>query len=145
MTTMPPFVSHRRVEFSQTDMAGIVHFSNYYKWMEELEHDFFRAHELPILKQQPDGTYLGWPRVNASCRFHAPARYDDRIEGRLTLERIGFKSLTYSMEFWRGDLQLASGRMKTVCCLFSPDGTLTSVEIPQWYLEKLEPFVESTH
>ncbi len=138
---MPPFISHRRVEFSQTDMAGIVHFSNYYKWMEELEHDFFRAHGLSIMERQPDGNYIGWPRVNASCHFLAPSRYDDRIEGRLTLERIGVKSLTYYMEFWRGDVKIAYGRVKAACCICRVDGTLSSIEIPESYLQHLQPLV----
>jgi len=136
---MPPFISHRRVEFSQTDMAGIVHFSNYYKWMEELEHDFLRSLGLSIVQRQPVGTWLGWPRVNASCHFQSPARYNDEIEGRLTLERIGVKSLTYYMEFWRGDVRLAHGRQKVACCLFDLEGGLTSVEIPPDYLAKLQP------
>ncbi|SFJ48004.1 acyl-CoA thioesterase [Planctomicrobium piriforme] len=134
---MPPFISHRRVEFSQTDMAGIVHFSNYYKWMEELEHDFFRSLGLKIMEQQPDGTYIGWPRVNASCHFQSPARYEDQIEGRLRVERIGFKSLTYYMEFWRGTQRIAYGRVKTACCICRADGTLSSIEIPKSILDQL--------
>jgi YbgC/YbaW family acyl-CoA thioester hydrolase len=134
---MIPFLSRRRVEFSQTDMAGIVHFSNYYKWMEEVEHDFFRSRELHILERQPDGTYLGWPRVSASCHFESPARYGDIIEGRLQVERIGFKSLTFLIEFWRDDQRIAYGRMKCACCICRPDGVLTSIEIPQACLDRL--------
>ena len=37
------FITHRRVEFSDTDMAGIVHFANFYRYMEQAEHDFFRS------------------------------------------------------------------------------------------------------
>jgi YbgC/YbaW family acyl-CoA thioester hydrolase len=135
---MPPFVSHRRVEFSQTDMAGIVHFANYYKWMEEIEHDFFRSLGLKIMQRQADGTSIGWPRVNASCHFQAPAHYEDEIESRLTLDRIGLKSLSFSIEFWRDGVRLAYGRMKSACCLCYSDGSLTSIEIPPPVREQLE-------
>jgi acyl-CoA thioester hydrolase len=33
----------RRVEFSETDMAGIVHYSNFFRYMEAAEHEFFRS------------------------------------------------------------------------------------------------------
>ena len=135
---MTPFVSRRRVEFSQTDMAGIVHFSNYYRWMEEVEHAFFRSLGLKIMEPQPDGTYIGWPRVNASCRYIAPARYEDEIDGHLQVERIGVKSLTFAIEFWRGETLIATGRMKSACCICRADGTLTSIAIPDQYLAKIE-------
>lgn len=133
-----PFISHRRIEFSQTDMAGIVHFSNYYKWMEETEHDYFRSCGLSIMERQPDGTYIGWPRVNATCHFQAPVHYDETIENRLIVERIGAKSLTFYLEFWRGETRVAWGRMKSACCICRPDGTLASILIPDRYLSRLE-------
>ncbi|WP_437227061.1 acyl-CoA thioesterase [Planctomicrobium sp. SH661] len=133
-----PFISRRRIEFSQTDMAGIVHFSNYYKWMEETEHDFFRSLGLSIMERQADGTYIGWPRVNANCHYQAPVHYDEIIEGRLKVERIGAKSLTFYIEFWRDETRVAWGRMKSACCICRPDGTLTSILIPENYVSKLE-------
>ena len=60
------FISTRRVEFADTDMAGIIHFANYYRYMEEAEHSFFRSLGLSIMQPQPDGSVIGWPRVSAS-------------------------------------------------------------------------------
>ena len=53
------FVYHRRVTFAETDMAGIVHFSNFYRYMEEAEHAFLRSRGLRIKVDQPDGTVVG--------------------------------------------------------------------------------------
>ena len=53
------FQTHRRVEFCETDMAGIVHFSNFYKWMEQAEHEFFRSLGLSIVHHLPDGSTIG--------------------------------------------------------------------------------------
>ena len=36
------------VQFSETDMAGIVHFSNFFRWMEEVEHAYFRSLGLSV-------------------------------------------------------------------------------------------------
>ncbi len=125
------FTTTRRVEFCDTDMAGIVHFSTFYKWMEQAEHDYFRSLGLSIVTHTDDGGTFGWPRVMAKCRFESPARYDDIIELRLKVTRRGVKSLTYSCEFWRDDTRLATGEMKTVSCKVKPGEKLTSVEIPE--------------
>jgi YbgC/YbaW family acyl-CoA thioester hydrolase len=128
----------RRVEFVETDMAGIVHFSRFYIWMEQLEHEFFRSIGLSIMQQLEDGTVIGWPRVSAQCRFESPARYDELITARLTIQRIGVKSLTFDVVFRRGERVLARGSMKTVCCRLRPGHELESLEIPALYLERIQ-------
>jgi len=127
---MPRFTHKRRVEFCDTDMAGIVHFSNFYRYMEETEHEFFRTLGMKIVEKQPDGTVIGWPRVRASCSFEAPARYDELLEIDLDITRMGVKSLSMNFTFRRGETLLARGELKTVCCLHDVDGTFRSVEIP---------------
>ncbi len=136
---MAVFVAQRRVEFANTDMAGIVHFANFYRWMEETEHDYFRTLGLHIMEKQEDGTYIGWPRVSASCHFEAPAFHEDVLDIHLRVERIGFKSLTFHMEFFRDDKRIAHGRMKTACCICGIEGGgLKSIEIPQAYRDLFE-------
>jgi acyl-CoA thioester hydrolase len=135
---MAAFIAQRRVEFANTDMAGIVHFANFYRWMEEAEHEFFRSLELHIMEKQNDGTYIGWPRVSASCHFEAPAYHNDLLEIHITVERIGFKSLTFYVEFFRDEKRLAQGRMKTACCICGLDTGLKSIEIPKAYRELFE-------
>ncbi len=93
----------RRVEFVETDMAGIVHFSRFYIWMEQIEHEFFRSIGLSIMQKLDDRTVIGWPRVSAQCRFESPARYDELVTARLTVQRIGVKSLTFDIVFRRGE------------------------------------------
>jgi acyl-CoA thioester hydrolase len=132
------FIVRRRVEFYETDLAGIVHFANYYRYMEVAEHEFFRSLGLKIHETLPDGTVVGWPRVAASCSFHAPARYEDEIEIHLTVLRRGSRSLTTGYEFRRGETLLATGQMKTAYCLIPPGGHLESAEMPAEYVARLE-------
>jgi acyl-CoA thioester hydrolase len=134
------FMTTRRVEFCETDMAGIVHFSNFYRWMEQTEHEFYRSQGLTIVHRQDDGETFGWPRVQAHCRFHSPARYDDVLNIELRLQRIGVKSLTWESVFRIGERLVATGTMKTVCCVVRPGNALESVPIPEDYLNKLTPF-----
>ena len=137
MSASSPFIARRRVEFAQTDMAGIVHFANFYRWMEEAEHEYFRSLGLNIMEKQADGNYIGWPRVNASCHFESPAYHDDLLDLHVYVERIGFKSLTFYVEFYARERRLAYGRMKTACCLCKPDGSLQSIEIPARYRDQM--------
>jgi YbgC/YbaW family acyl-CoA thioester hydrolase len=137
------FETTRRVEFCETDMAGIVHFANFYRWMEQVEHDFFRSLGLSIVQHLPDGTTIGWPRVMASCRFESPARYEDVLTVRLTVQRIGVKSLTYDVVITCGDRAVARGTMKTVCCLVRHGEPMQSLEIPDEYRSRIDEYRES--
>ena len=132
------FETSRRVEFCETDMAGIVHFSNFYRWMEQAEHEFFRSLGLTIVNPQADGITFGWPRVSASCRFESPARYEDVLKITLTVQRIGVKSLTYDVRFTIDGRPVANGTMKTVCCAMGRNLPLRSVVIPEEYTSKIE-------
>lgn len=135
MTTT--FITRRRVEFCETDLAGIVHFANFYRYMEQAEHEFFRSLGLKIHGTLPDGTVFGWPRVSANCSFRSPARYDDEIEVRVTVLRLTSRSLTTTYEFRLGDTVLATGEMKTAYCLIPTDGQLRSTDIPAEYTAAL--------
>jgi acyl-CoA thioester hydrolase len=132
------FRTTRRVEFCETDLAGIVHFANFYRYMEQSEHEFFRLHGLKIVGVLADGTKFGWPRVSTSCSFDAPARYEDVIEVRLTITRRTTRSLTIAYEFFREEVRLATGEMKTVFCILSPDAGMKSTDMPADYAEKLD-------
>ena len=134
------FTTTRRVEFADTDMAGIIHFSNFYLYMEQAEHAFYRSLGLQIMDPQPDGSVIGWPRVSSKCRFLAPAMHDDLLEVRVSVVRRGVKSLTFRFEFWRGEVHIASGETKTVCCRLRHGAPLESIEIPEHYADQ---FVEA--
>lgn len=127
------FVTRRRVEFGDTDMAGIIHFSSYYRYMEEAEHSFFRSLGLSVMQKRDDGVVVGWPRVSASCSFEAPARFEDELEIQINVERKGVKSLTMRYEFFNAERRVAHGRMKIACCLCRHDAPLESIPIPAEY------------
>lgn len=132
-----PHTFHRRVEFADTDMAGIMHFSNFFRFMEAAEVDFLRSIGLNVGWMAGNVRY-GFPRVSASCDFKKPAQFQDLLEIRVSVEQIGEKAVTWRHEFYRdGDL-LATGRIVSVCCRTKPDHQLESVEIPAEARAKLE-------
>lgn len=125
------FTITHKVQFSETDLAGIVHFSNYFRWMEEVEHAFFRSLGFSIIMDHGDhtGGQLTWPRVATSCEYHGSARFEEDITLTLRVMRVGAKSLTYEVDFLRGTEKLASGKLTSVCCVMRESG-FTSVAIP---------------
>ena len=132
------FSTCRRVEFAETDMAGIVHFANFFRYLEEAEHELFRSLGTSILHKESDGTILSWPRVEASCRFEAPAFHEDLLQIHLTELNIGRASLTMSWEIFREKTRLCSGTLKTVFCCIAPGQRPVSQDIPPGIRAKLE-------
>ncbi len=132
------FSMTRVIEFCETDMAGIAHFSNFYRWMEQAEHAFFRSLGLTIANEQSDVTTIGFPRVSAACRFMSPATFEDELTVLLQVQRIGVKSITYDAVFSIDGRLVAKGSLKTACCQFRPGETLQSIEIPELYRSKIQ-------
>ena len=117
-----------RVQFSETDMAGVAHFSNFFLWMEEAEHAYLRTLGLSV-SMTHDGSSIAWPRVNATCDFMRPARFEDEVICALTLQRIGESSLTHEVTFTvRGEV-IARGSMTIACCTLA-DGAMLGIPIP---------------
>ncbi|MDX1969697.1 MAG: thioesterase family protein [Planctomycetaceae bacterium] len=135
---MPHFQTTRRVEFCDTDMAGIVHFANFFRFMEAAEHEFFRSLELKIAGRFPDGLEYGWPRVSATCSYQSPARYEDVVEIGITILKRTDRSLTTSYEFTRDQQRLAVGEMKTVFCVFPSGSPMQSAAMPPEIAAKLD-------
>jgi len=125
-----PYRTTRRVEFVDTDMAGIVHFSNFFRWMESAEVEFLRSRGLSV-KLPYEGQALGFPRVSASCDYVKPARFQDVLDIAVRVEKVGRKSVTYGFEFSLEGTLISRGRVSSVCCRVGADQQIESVEIPQ--------------
>src|SRR5438094_10678058 len=80
-----PFHTSRLVEFADTDMAGIMHFASFYRYMESAEHELLRSLGLSVYSEI-GGVPITFPRVAASCDFHSPARCEDVLEIDVTVE-----------------------------------------------------------
>lgn len=94
---------HRRmVEFADTDLAGLMHFSNFLRFVECAEHAFFRS--LGASVHSSDGTaHDGWPRIDVSCKYHKPARFQETLEVCLRLEELRTTSLRYAFSIFSAD------------------------------------------
>ncbi|MBY0521989.1 MAG: acyl-CoA thioesterase [Gemmataceae bacterium] len=132
-----PFRTTRRVEFADTDMAGIVHFSNFFRYMESAEVDFLGSLALSV-SMTNEGEHLGFPRVSATCDYLRPATFRDFLEIAVIVERVGTKSVTYRFEFFKDGELIARGRISAACCQITEAHGLKSIEIPASIRAKLE-------
>ncbi len=136
------FRTRKRVEFGDTDMAGIAHFSNFFRYMEIAETDFLRARGLSV-SMAYTGLNIGFPRVAVACDYKRPARFEDILDIDVTIEEIGRKSIRYRFDFSRDGKELAVGRITAVCCRHTADHGMESMEIPEAMRAKLEASVSS--
>ena len=130
----------RRVEFMDTDVAGIVHFTAFFRYMETAEHELMRAVGKPVDKLRTERK-LGFPRVSCSFDFRRPLKFADEFEVRIHVGRLGGQSITYHAEIVRDDEVLAEGKSTCACCEMQADGSYKAVEIPADIIEKLNPYL----
>ena len=135
------FKAFRRVEFSETDMAGIVHYSNFFRYMETAEHGFIRSLGYSVVMNQFNPP-VGWPRVKAECEYRQPLRFEDEIEIQLLVSSKKSKSLSYLFKFWKTSggtrEQVARGSLTVVCVIRQADGKFSAATIPAEFADKIE-------
>jgi acyl-CoA thioester hydrolase len=131
----------RRVEFSDTDMAGIMHFSNFFRFMETAEHAFFRSIGYSVVLSR-NGLGFHLPRVHAECHYRAPLKFEDEVRVHLLVQKKSQRSLTYQFRFHRvGDAEteeVARGKVTVVCVKRLADGTLKAAPLPGEIADKIQ-------
>jgi YbgC/YbaW family acyl-CoA thioester hydrolase len=132
----------RQVEFSDTDMAGIMHFSNFFRFMEAAEHAFFRSLGFSIHTTGFNET-LGWPRVHAECDFKHPLRFEDVVEISLLVREKNERGIVYTFIFRKMNdnppKEVARGTLAVACVKRDKaDGKMTGIPIPQAIADKIE-------
>jgi YbgC/YbaW family acyl-CoA thioester hydrolase len=137
------FTLSHRVEFAETDMAGIVHFANYFRMMENAEHAFFRSLGFTVHGHEA-GTTIGWPRVNVSCEFLRPLRFEEVVEIQLLVAEVRARSIRYAFRFWKEEeghrVEAARGSVTAVCATVNKaTGKLGSTAIPEAFIASIQP------
>lgn len=126
----------RRIAFAETDMAGVLHFSNYFRLMEEVEHEFWRSLGLTVFDRESEPN-MSWPRVAVTCEYHAPLRFEDEVELHLVVTKVGSKAMDFTVEFLHGGKRCAMGKITAVCCITGAHGAFSATAIPEDVRKKL--------
>ena len=127
-----------RIAYADTDRLGVVYYGNYFALFErgrtELMRDFgIRYRDL----EEKDKVFL--PASEAGCRYLAPARYDDLIQIKTGISKLGGAYIDFYYDVINSETgkKLAEGftRHPFVGENWKP------VRIPQKLRKTLEPFV----
>ena len=117
----------RRIAFHEVDSAGIVHFSWFYRYMEEAESALWRAAGLRIAPSKE----LAYPRVAAAFEFKKPLRFEDEADVLIQVAAIGTTSIRYRCVIALNGDVAALGSM-TVVCASGPAGAVRPTPVPDF-------------
>jgi acyl-CoA thioester hydrolase len=129
------------VEFFETDMAGIMHFSNFFRFMESAEHAYYRSLGFSVDEAKSLG--FGWPRVKAECEYRHPLRFEDIVEIRVNVLRLGTRSITLEFQFSKAEegreISVATGAITAVCVeRDAQTGEFRPVPIPEGIRSRIQ-------
>lgn len=142
------YATQRRVEFRDTDAAGLMHFSAYFLRMEETEHEFLRSLGLSVWQAAPNAATgisaegkISWPRVAAQCDYRGAVTFEQVLTIELQILRLGAKSVTYGFTFRHANQLVAEGKVTAVCCWIRPHQPPESIVIPDEMRARLAEYV----
>jgi acyl-CoA thioester hydrolase len=109
-------MTHRfpiRVYYEDTDLAGIVYYANYLKFIERARSEWVRELGIDQVQMKADGLVFAVRRVEAD--YLAPAKYDDELVVQTTMEPGSGARLVVKQEVKRGEAVLFSAIVTIIC------------------------------
>ncbi|MGI9626454.1 MAG: acyl-CoA thioesterase [Longimicrobiales bacterium] len=137
------FTHTHRVEFADTDAAGLAHFTAFFRWMEVTEHAFYRSLGGAAFERTPEGDF-GMPRIQATCEYLRPLTFGDEALARLVVKSKSGKKIEYEFTFYLGpetpaeDDAVARGTMTVVSAMRKGSGRFRSCTLPKSLLQSIE-------
>jgi acyl-CoA thioester hydrolase len=105
-----------RVRYAETDRMGVAYHAHYFVWFEMARTKLMRRAGCAY-KDLEDRDGLRFPVIRAEARYHASARYDDRLDVDARLVSVGGARLRFEYELSAGDggRLLATGFTEHAC------------------------------
>jgi YbgC/YbaW family acyl-CoA thioester hydrolase len=126
----------RRVQFHETDAAGLVHFSVFFRYLEEAEHALWRAAGLSI---HPRQARVRWPRLATSFEFHQPLRFEEEFDVHIQVVELRRSTLRYACRLSRAGERIATGSLTIICVEKRPGRPMKAVAIPAAIAARFRP------
>lgn len=102
-----------RVYYEDTDMAGIVYYANYLRYIERARSDWVREIGIDQLAMKADGIVFAVRRVEAD--YVTPARFDDCLEVRTTVTQLTPARMIMAQKVWRDEALVFAADVTIVC------------------------------
>jgi acyl-CoA thioester hydrolase len=113
-----------RVIYGDTDMMGVVYYGNYLRYFESARSAWFR--DIGRSYRDLEALGIGFPVVEAHCRYRRPARYEDVLDIDVRITELKGASLRFAYRIRKDGEDIASGYTVHACT----DGTGRPVPIP---------------
>ena len=88
----------RKAQYHETDQMGIIHHSNYIKWMEEARIEFLKSNGINYKEIEKEGIVS--PVVEVNVKYLRPVEFDDAIEIKITLAKYSGVVIEFNYEFY---------------------------------------------
>lgn len=136
---MPSFKTSIRVTAVDTDAAGVVHFSNYFRFFERAEEEFYNTLGFSFKDFWSRG--LWFPRVEAFCQYKKPAWFNDLLNVEVTVDELREKSVRLGFTMLNKETRdfLASGYLVIVAV---DRQTGRATQMPAEAFEKLKTYAK---
>jgi acyl-CoA thioester hydrolase len=115
------------VRYGECDPQGIVFNANYLLYFDVAFTELWRASVGPWQEMVARG--VDAVVAEASLSFRSPARFDDQLELRAQVARLGMTSITTAIDVFREEELLVAGRLRHVCV---DTATWNKTEVPDW-------------
>ncbi len=102
-----------RVYYEDTDLAGIVYYANYLKFIERARSEWVRDLGIDQVQMKTEGLVFAVRRVEAD--YFAPARYDDELTVETTMQTGSGVRLVVRQDVKRGEEVLFSALVTIIC------------------------------
>lgn len=123
-----------KVRFVETDMMGVVHHSNYFRWFEMGRVEYLRQAGISLLELMANGIHF--PISEVSCKYHSPARFDDYILIETAITGLSKVKMVFGYRVVReaDGLLLAVGSTQNAFT----DGNGKVIRLPAQYYDKIQ-------
>ena len=133
------FATEVQIRWADCDPAGSVYYPNYFTMFETALFAFMevRGRTWPALMRDHG---LGFPRVEARCRYLGPATVGDRLRVTLRVAEVRARGLTIGFDIAHADGRaVAAGTVGFVAVALDPTLTPQAIELPAEVRELFAP------
>lgn len=127
-----------KVRFVETDMMGVVHHSNYFRWFEMARVEYLRQAGILLTELMAEG--IVFPITHVDCQYRASAKFDDIILIETTLDEVSPVKMVFTYRVIRkeDEVLLATGSTQNV--FTGENGKI--VRLSEKYYDKLKASYE---
>lgn len=120
-----------KVQYYETDQMGIVHHSNYIKWLEEARMDFLD--QIGVGYHTFEENELASPIVAVSCQYKSAVSFGDSVSILPKIAKYTGVKLIMSYEIYNAENRALCALAETTSCFINLDGKPISLknELPE--------------